>query len=96
MKILITSASGLIGSSICARLVDEGHSVVAVTRPGGIAPFGVTETVSLDVSATVDNSDRTALLEGVDAVVNCAASGKPPRARSRCSCAGPRGAVPGL
>ncbi|MGK9055500.1 SDR family oxidoreductase [Neorhizobium petrolearium] len=72
MKILITGASGLIGSSICARLVDEGHSVVAVTRPGGIAPFGVTETVRLDVSAAVDISDWAALLEGVDAVINCA------------------------
>ena len=72
MKILIPGASGLIGSSICTRLVDEGHSVVAVIRPGGIAPFGVTETVRLDVSAAVDISDWTALLEGVDAVVNCA------------------------
>jgi uncharacterized protein YbjT (DUF2867 family) len=73
MKVLITGATGLIGSCICARLIEQGHNVVAVIRPGvGIAPFGVTETVQLDVSAAVAISDWLPLLQGVDAVVNCA------------------------
>jgi uncharacterized protein YbjT (DUF2867 family) len=72
MKVLISGASGLIGSSICARLIEKGDSVVAVVRPGGIAPFGVTGTVHLDVAAAVAISDWTELLRDVEAVVNCA------------------------
>ncbi len=33
MKILVTGASGFIGSRLCRRLVAEGHEVVAVVRP---------------------------------------------------------------
>jgi nucleoside-diphosphate-sugar epimerase len=72
MNVVITGATDLIGSSICARLIEEGHIVVAVVRPGGgVAPFGVRETVHFDVSAAVETCDWTALLRGVDAVVNC-------------------------
>ena len=44
MKILITGASGLVGSRLCARLKRAGHEVVALSRDGerAAAKLGVT------------------------------------------------------
>ncbi|MBW9116356.1 SDR family oxidoreductase [Rhizobium cauense] len=71
MNILVTGANGLIGSSICGRLLQDGHQVVAVVRPGGLAPFGATKTVYLDVASAVDVQAWVPILENVHAVVNC-------------------------
>lgn len=74
MRVLVIGASGFIGSSICSRLLEEGHLVVAVVRPGAIAPYGVAETVSVDVASAADVEGWRQVLEDVDAVVNCAGS----------------------
>ncbi|HZV60469.1 MAG TPA: TIGR01777 family oxidoreductase [Candidatus Eremiobacteraceae bacterium] len=47
MKILVTGASGLVGSALVPMLVDAGHTVCRLTRPGqredqGAAGFAVT------------------------------------------------------
>lgn len=72
MRILIAGATGLIGSSICSRLITEGHDVIALARPGGgPVPLGVATIVRLDVSSAVEIADWAEILEDIDAVVNC-------------------------
>ena len=70
MRVLITGASGFIGSALAARLVGEGHQVVSVSRnrsnPGPVRHF------SIDMARATSPSDWTRALDGVDAVVNCA------------------------
>lgn len=72
MKIMVTGATGLIGSAVCARLLAEGHEVVAVVRPGsGPAPPGVSAVVHVDVAQAVGARVWRPHLRGVEAVVNC-------------------------
>lgn len=74
MRVLLTGATGFIGSSIAARLQAGGHEVVGVTRRQGSAARRVpcARWIELDIGrATHPEAWRTAL-EGVDAVVNCA------------------------
>ena len=71
MKILVTGANGLIGSTICGRLIREGHQVVAVVRPGSRPPYGVANTLYLDVATATAIDGWFPVLEDVDAVVNC-------------------------
>jgi uncharacterized protein len=65
MKILISGASGLVGSALARTLRDEGHTVARLLRPGGAA---ASDDVQWDpaASAIVD----AAAIEGVDAVVH--------------------------
>ncbi|WP_274423172.1 SDR family oxidoreductase [Chelativorans sp. YIM 93263] len=72
MRIMVTGASGLIGSAICARLSEEGHEVVAVVRPGsGPVPSGVAAVVPVDVAQAVGVRVWLPHLRGIQAVVNC-------------------------
>ena len=71
MNILVTGANGLVGASICARLVQEGHQVLALVRPGTKAPFGVARTVYLEFASATDVKPWLPVLEDVQAVVNC-------------------------
>lgn len=34
MKVIVTGASGFIGSALCKELLENGHKVVAIVRPG--------------------------------------------------------------
>ncbi len=64
MRILISGASGLVGSALGRALRAEGHTVARLVRPGGAAADG---DVRWDpASATIDRS----ALEGADAVVH--------------------------
>jgi uncharacterized protein YbjT (DUF2867 family) len=74
MRVLLTGATGLIGSAVRARLAREGHDVVAVVRPGGAsasAPAAGRKVV-LDIAKATRPEDWLHHLEGIDAVVNCA------------------------
>jgi uncharacterized protein YbjT (DUF2867 family) len=71
LRVLLTGASGFIGTAVLARLVAAGHEVTAVARrPGPDLPR--MRRVELDIAqATTDGAWRPHL-EGIDAVVNCA------------------------
>jgi uncharacterized protein YbjT (DUF2867 family) len=75
MKILVTGATGLLGSALRAKLAQCGHRIVAVARPGAShPPAPATEWIEIDMA----KADRVEVwrphLEGVDAVINCAGS----------------------
>jgi uncharacterized protein YbjT (DUF2867 family) len=72
MKVLIVGASGLIGSAIAARLASEGHEIVAVARHPPQNSFPSATWVALDLARATDPNDWTAVLAGIEAVVNCA------------------------
>jgi nucleoside-diphosphate-sugar epimerase len=50
MRVLVTGASGFLGKAACARLLSEGHEVVALVRRPGSAPPG-TRAVAGDLTA---------------------------------------------
>lgn len=74
MKILLLGATGLIGSSILAKLLSAGHSVVAVSRGRANVrrQFPQAQWVSLDLRVVDSPQQWLSHLEGVDAVINCA------------------------
>lgn len=73
MKILLLGATGLIGSSILAKLLSAGHSVVAVSRRANVRrQFPQAQWVSLDLRAVDSPQQWLSHLDGVDAVINCA------------------------
>ncbi|MFU0507587.1 SDR family oxidoreductase [Pseudaminobacter sp. NGMCC 1.201702] len=72
MRIFLTGASGLIGSSLSARLALEGHEVIPVVRPGTSTASPSRSVVSVDMAKAHRVEDWVGHLQGVDAVVNCA------------------------
>src|SRR5258708_39841990 len=73
MNILVTGASGFVGTALSHGLVARGHSVRAVVR-GASAPAadspGLHWAAVRDIAGEID---RRALLEGIDVVVHLAA-----------------------
>jgi uncharacterized protein YbjT (DUF2867 family) len=72
LKIAVVGASGLIGSAIGARLASSGNQIIAISRRPERAPAENIQTVALDISRAVHARDWTGVLNGVDAVINCA------------------------
>jgi uncharacterized protein YbjT (DUF2867 family) len=73
MRILVLGAYGLIGGYVCARLLADEHAVIGVGRDIVAARrrFPAIDWRAADLrTATV--ADWTTMLQGVDAVVNCA------------------------
>jgi len=73
MRIFLTGATSLIGSSVAAALVRSGHHVTAILRPTGPVPARLREQ-GIDV-LTGDLSDvgaNRSAFEGHDALVHCA------------------------
>ncbi len=73
MRILVTGASGFVGTALCRELITRGHTVraaVRTTSPAGAASSDLHEVLIPDIAA---DFDRRALLGGVDAVVHLAA-----------------------
>lgn len=60
MKVLVAGASGFIGSQVAAALRAADHTVVPADRRHGV-----------DFNAMRSSADWRALLDGVDAAVNC-------------------------
>ena len=78
MRIFLTGATSLIGSSVAAALVRSGHHVTAILRPTGPVPARLRQQ-GIDV-LTGDLSDvgaNRSALEGYDALVHCARDTSP-------------------
>lgn len=71
MNVLIIGATGLIGSSILARLSMGGHRIRAASRRTREAAGDGIEWVRLDMSRALGADDWARALDGIDAVVNC-------------------------
>ena len=73
MTVLVTGATGLVGSNVCRLLVEDGTSVRALVRPGSetepLAALGA-ELVSGDLT---DPESVVRAADGCDAIVNSAA-----------------------
>lgn len=68
-RVAVTGASGFVGSRLCARLVESGAEVIAITRRMGTAPCGQ-EYACPDL---LNGRNLAPLLEGCDAVTHLAA-----------------------
>src|SRR5215218_9992196 len=73
MRVLLTGATGFIGSALLTRMQTEGHEVWAVTRRVGPAArrLAPARWVELDVARATSPEAWRPHLQGVDAVVNC-------------------------
>ncbi|TIT30781.1 MAG: NAD-dependent epimerase/dehydratase family protein, partial [Mesorhizobium sp.] len=72
MRVLVVGATGLIGASVCARIVSEGHEVVGVVRTPRANEARNCQTLVLDVATALRPEDWLPHLAGIDAIVNCA------------------------
>src|SRR5256714_6953538 len=71
VKVLVTGASGFLGTAVCAGLLERGHTVSALARRPGSVPNGVEE---LKGDLTDGEGVRTALAAArPEAVVHLAA-----------------------
>jgi nucleoside-diphosphate-sugar epimerase len=73
MKILVTGATGKVGSRLAKRLVRRGDQVRALVRDPGRAADLVEHHVELLKGDLLDAASLDAAARGVDAVVHCAA-----------------------
>jgi UDP-glucose 4-epimerase len=80
MKLLVTGASGFLGSRAAELLEGNGHEIVRLARPGGAARATADETLLVRVDAG-DPAARD-LLSGCDAVLHFAGVPDPTRARA--------------
>ena len=72
MKILVSGASGMIGGALCRRLLDDGHTMVALSRDPGAARRLVPELVQVFPWAPLTGEPSPEAFAGVDAVVHLA------------------------
>ena len=77
MKVLVTGATGFLGSRAATLFVQHGHEVVRLARPGGAERAGV----SADVRCDAGDPAARELIAGCYAVLHFAGIPDPTRAR---------------
>ena len=82
MKVLLTGATGLLGSHVLEQGLQKGHSFKVISRKVPKRSFlaGIQEEANIDiceVDLTQEDTWPTNLLEGIDLVINCAALASP-------------------
>lgn len=79
MKIAVTGATGFVGTRLVERLVEEGHSVVALTRSKAhgdrVFPKSAFPSVEVVEYAPLESGEWQQALSGCDGVVNLAGAG---------------------
>jgi nucleoside-diphosphate-sugar epimerase len=74
MQILITGATGKVGSRLARRLAQRGHHIRALVRDQARAAAGLSrERIELVTGDLLDTDSLSSAVRGVDAVVHCAA-----------------------
>jgi UDP-glucose 4-epimerase len=73
MKILVTGATGKVGSRLAKRLAQQGHQVRALVRDPARAAQLLGSGTELAKGDLLDLESLAAAVRGVDAVVHCAA-----------------------
>jgi dihydroflavonol-4-reductase len=76
MRVLITGATGFLGTRLVARLVDAGHEVRAVVRPSSSTELIAGLGADCAVASLATGEGLPAALEGVDVVVHAAGGGR--------------------
>jgi uncharacterized protein YbjT (DUF2867 family) len=72
MQILIVGATGLIGSALAARLAAEGHRVLGLARHPPQSTRSNVTLLQFDLARALEPAHWHEVLDGIDAVVNCA------------------------
>lgn len=73
MRILLLGSTGLLGHNVLHRLLDEGHSVVALVRDANVLNDAVGNTALTVVSGSLlDIEVLRRAAQGCDAIINCA------------------------
>lgn len=72
MRILVNGASGLIGTAVSARLTAEGYDVVRAVRRARDGAKAQGSSVVIDMADAQRPEHWDQILNGIDAVVNCA------------------------
>ncbi len=74
MRVVVTGASGNVGTALLRRLGSGDHEIVGLCRrpPPPVPPYAGVEWASLDLGNPGDRPALRRLLEGADAVVNAA------------------------
>jgi len=73
MKILVTGATGKVGSRLAKRLAERGHDIRALVRDRARAADLLGDGIELAPGDLLDAASLAAAVQGVDAVVHCAA-----------------------
>ncbi len=71
MRVLVTGASGMLGSDVCTVLAERSHQTVATTRMGGDNANG-SAFIALEITDTEACTDCI-VRERPDAIIHCAA-----------------------
>src|SRR5262245_53598116 len=71
MQVLVTGATGLIGSAVAACLAQQGHDVVGLSRHPRKATK-LSRWIRMDIAAAREAEHWLPHLAGIDVVVNCA------------------------
>jgi dihydroflavonol-4-reductase len=74
MKVLITGADGMLGSSICREALDQGYQVRAFVLPNSPCKTLVNLPIEVCRGNLLDEHSMEKAIEGCDAVINVAAS----------------------
>jgi uncharacterized protein YbjT (DUF2867 family) len=74
MRVLVIGATGLIGTTIVARLIEAGCEVVGIARRTAAAARSIpaAQWITLDIATVKRPEVWFSCLTGIDAVVNCA------------------------
>jgi nucleoside-diphosphate-sugar epimerase len=73
-SVLVTGANGFVGGRVCRRLADGGAEVRALVRRAGSSGLDDVPGITEVIGDFTDEQDAARAVDGVDAVVHCAAT----------------------